>query len=296
MSATLWRITCMEDQFPGLWQQWIRCQCVTVGYPPERGYRILNGKTKGEYDWVRARNALQKIMPGHFIVAALPGRRIGRLGEVIRNESAKDRWQPLLPASPDLRGGHMGRRILVRWDLENSPNDLDLVAKLPLDFPSLGRGTLNCIRHISVEKFQEVMANQKNWVGLLGRFGYEWALSDYIAMYPHKLKNGLKPYPNEKKIREKVFKDRSRADVLLCDVNDNPIIVECKRESPDVEAIRQLQGYIKRLKGETGTQASGILVHGGARTVDKKVWYEANKSSRIEIFQYKLDVEFTRSC
>ena len=129
MSAKLWRITCMEDEYPGLWQRWIRCQCVTVGYPPEKNYHMINGKKSP--DWIRARNALQKIIPGDVIVAALPGRRTGRVGMVISNDTADDKWNPVLSLFPGLRKGHMGRRILVRWDMENSPNDLDLVAQLP---------------------------------------------------------------------------------------------------------------------------------------------------------------------
>ena len=127
-------------------------------------------------------------------------------------------------------------------------------------------------------------------------FGYERSLSDYIALNPHRLKDGLQPYPNQKEIREKVFDDGSRADVLLLDRNGKPVIVECKQNSPTVDDVQQLKHYIKKLKKETGKQASGILVHGGARAVDKKVWLEAKKSPCVEIFQYKLDVDFVSSC
>jgi hypothetical protein len=58
------------------------------------------------------------------------------------------------------------------------------------------------------------MNDPTNWVGLLSHFKYEKALSDYIAAYPHHLEDGLVPYPNAK-VREKVFTDRKRLDVLL---------------------------------------------------------------------------------
>src|SRR5438067_6528853 len=128
----LWRITCMEDVFPGLWQRWFKHQCVTVSYSPEWGCTNIEGKkTKGGRDWIQARNALKEMAPGDQIAASLPGRRIGRIGEVIRNETADDRWEPLIPPDAKARKGHMGRRILVCWDLEHSQDNPDLVIHLP---------------------------------------------------------------------------------------------------------------------------------------------------------------------
>jgi len=167
----------------------------------------------------------------------------------------------------------MGRRILVRWELDQAPQSADMVVQLP-DRINM-RGTLRQV-HIrgAVELFRSVIANPANWVSMTGRFGYERALSDYIARFPHKLKAGLESYPNER-IREKVFGDGSRSDVLLCDRGGKPVIVECKQQSPTVEDVRQVRHYISKfnkLKRGTGEKASGILVHGGARTVDEEVW------------------------
>jgi len=292
-TTTLWKIYCMEDAHPGLWKLWFKHQCVTVGYSPEWGCFNTEGtKTKGGRDWIQAKNALSEIKQRDKIVAALPERRIGRIGEVIRNDTANDTWHPLV-RDTEARDGHMGRRILVRWDLEHSPDDSDLVVQLPEGF-ALGRGTLNRIHSTSFKDLQKVAADQANWVGLVGRFGYEKALSDYIALYPHRLEDGLEPYPNEK-VRERVFKDSSRLDVLLRDKKGKPVIVECKQESPTVENVRQLLRYIRRAKEVTKEPARGILVHGGALKVDRRAWLEA-RSHGIRIFQYKLDVDFAPSC
>jgi hypothetical protein len=254
---------------------------------------------KRRLDWIVTRNALQKIQPGDLILVALPDRRIARIGRVLETKIRDEDWNPLYlyPGEPgEWERGYMGRRISVQWELDcGAPENPDQVVQLP-EGVSLGRGTLRRVKHHKVKWFRRVIANPANWVGMVGGFGYERALSDYIAYYPHRLKPGLEPYPGED-VREKVFGDRSRADVLLRDGNDNgkPVIVECKLESPDAGDVRQLRRYIKRLKDETREQASGILVHGGARTVAENVWREANKSPRVEIFQYKLDVEFTPS-
>jgi hypothetical protein len=304
MSAPkLWKITCQEDAFPGLWQLWFKFQCVAVGYPP-KWLRDIERKNTEEWKrrrtgWHQVENRLNEIQDRDLIVVALPGRRIGRLGEVIEKKVLDDQWKSLVPPSPEEDEGLLGRRILVRWELENGPDSSDMVVQLPEDFylnPGEWRQPLARIHDKSaIEKFRKIMADPTNWVGLLGHFGYEQALSDYIALHPHRLEGGLLPHPN-KRIREKVFKDRSRADVLLLDKESKPVIVECKQESPSVEDIHQLQHYLKRFRREERQQARGILVHGGAQKVHWKVAREAKKSPSLEIIQYKLDVNFAPSC
>jgi RecB family endonuclease NucS len=146
------------------------------------------------------------------------------------------------------------------------------------------------------------MADPANWVGLLGHFGYEKALSDYIALHPDRLEDGLRAQPNKRlrqkvlRVREKMFGDRLRLDVLLRDREDKPVIVECKQESPTIDNVVQLRKYVKRLEREIGEQPRGILVHGGAKRIDRKVWRKARERPRVDVVQYKLDVDFAPSC
>ena len=77
------------------------------------------------------------------------------------------------------------------------------------------------------------------------------------------------------------------------------MIVECKQDPPTVEDIRQLRHYIGRLKRDLQLKARGILVHGGARKLHSKVRHEAKGVDGlppVEVFQYKLDVDFAPSC
>jgi hypothetical protein len=293
-APTLWKIVCMEADFPGLWRQWFKHQCVAAGWSPSNGFR-LHGKTENQRGWSRARKALIDVKVGDAIVVALRGRRIGRLGWVTEKAIEDNQWNPLVEKSSDWPAGQMGRRISVRWDLKHSPESMDLVVQLPEEFDRGGRHpTLSRIRSKTVEQFQKIMDDPGNWVGLLSRFGYERALSDYIALYPHRLEDGLLIHPSEE-IREKVFNDRKRADVLLLDKDSKPVIVECKQESPTVEDVRQLRHYIQCLKKETGECARPILVHGGARKLHRKARLEAKKFPRVEVIQYKLDVDFAPS-
>jgi RecB family endonuclease NucS len=138
------------------------------------------------------------------------------------------------------------------------------------------------------------MKDERNWVGLLTHFKYEKALSEFIAAYPNRLEDGLLPHP-DKKVREKVFKDKTRSDVLLIDRADAPVIVECKQGHPTLNNLKQIRGYMNHLREETDKMPRGILVHGGARKLSSEISAAARKRPRIEIVRYSLDVDFA-SC
>jgi hypothetical protein len=298
---TLWKIHCMEDKYPGLWQQWYRHQCVAAGFAPFDGspYRgcALHANTGGR-DWRAARALLLRIAVGDFIVVALKGNRVARLGQVTEKHIDDDEWDPLVPQSRHLPHGQMGRRIWVRWDLTCGPDDRDLVVALPPGARLTGgelRPTIAEIRSRTVNDLRNSMNDPANWVGLLAHFKYERALSDYIAAYPHHLEDGLVPYPNSK-VREKVFTDRKRLDVLLLDRQRHPVVVECKKGAPTTKDLGQLRGYMKSIQKETGDEyVRGILVHGGARNLRPEVVNAAVRAPQVEIVQYRLQVEFAGS-
>lgn len=139
------------------------------------------------------------------------------------------------------------------------------------------------------------MNDTVNWVRLIGQFKYERALSDYIATFPHHLEDGLVPHPNTK-IRERVFSDKKRLDVLLLDREDKPVIVECKQGAPSVENVRQLRHYMRSLQRESNRKdVRGMLVHGGSQKVHQDVVSVAEQVPVVEIVQYRLQVDFSRS-
>lgn len=294
----LWKINCMEDRYPGMWQRWYRHQCVAVGWYSKWGYR-LTGKSSGQHEagWRRARIALQQIQVSDHVVVALRGHKVGRLGVVTGKAIEDANWDPLVPASADVPDGEMGRRIFVRWDMTVGPDDREMVVRLPAGMrftPGELRPTVSEIRSVSVARLVAAMNDEANWTGLLTHFDYERALSGYIAAYPHRLEDGLLPHPNER-VRERVFKDSSRSDVLLLDRNEIPVIVECKQGQPTPSDVKQLRGYLRRLRVETGQNPRGILVHGGARKLRREVKQLARTKPRIEIVQYRLEVDFARS-
>lgn len=290
----LWKVTCLEGDFPGMWQRWFKHQSVGIGWPPQDGF-CLSGPTPGGRGWAVARSALHSIQLGDTIVVALRGHRVGRLGKVTGLEVADDQWSPLVNKSKDYPHGEMGRRILVRWDMTVGPDDRDMVVQLPegarLSSGEL-RPTLARINSISTSALVNAMNDPSNWVGLLTHFDYERALSGYIAAYPHRLEDGLLPHPNER-VRERIFSDRTRSDVLLEDREGRPVVVECKQGSPTNANISQLRGYMAHLKKETGIEARGILVHGGSRKLSPSVTAEAQKQPSVEIVQYELAVAFS---
>ena len=292
---TLWKVSCLEDKFPGMWQRWFRNQCVGIGWPPADGFS-LNGPSNGGSGWVRARNALKSIQSNDRIIVTLRGHRVGRLGIITGKTIGDDEWDPLVPPSKYYETGEMGRRVLVRWDLTVGPDNRDMVIALPQDLQLTSgelRPTICQINSRSMTEIVHAMNDPANWVGLLTHFDYERALSGYIAAYPHRLEDGLLPHPDER-VRERVFKDKSRSDVLLTDRNNLPVIVECKQGGPTIRHLEQIRGYIKHLKEETGQVSRGVLVHGGARKLSNEVAMAARRQPVIEIVQYALNVDFAR--
>lgn len=295
--STLWRIYCMEDEYPGMWQRWFKEQCVAVGWASEWGYK-LDGETEGGYGWKVARNRIKEMAIGDYVIVALRNNRVGRIGQITGKAIGDDEWDPLVPRSlviKDMKDGEMGRRIFVRWELTTGPDNQDLVVQLPEGkrFKEV-MGTVAQISSMKVDQLRELMNDPQNWVNLLGKFVYEKALSDYIGNYPSRLEDGLLPHPN-RKIRENVFKDRKRSDVLLIDRSNKSIVVECKQHSPSVDDINQLRDYMELLQKETEEVPRGILVHGGAPKLSSEVIAEAERPPRVEIVSYSLEVNFRKS-
>ena len=123
--STLWRIYCMEDEYPGMWQHWFKEQCVAVDYASQWDYP-LDGEIDGDnpQGWQKARNAIKNMAIGDYVVVALKNNRVGRIGQITGKAIGDDEWDPLVPRNPDMEGmqyGEMGRRILVRWELTHWP-------------------------------------------------------------------------------------------------------------------------------------------------------------------------------
>jgi len=289
----LWRVNCQEKEFPGMWQRWYKNQCVAVGWSAYRGFKLdEKSKNKG---WNVARKALKAMERGDYIIVSLRGHRVGRLGRITNKLIGDDEWNPLVPASKSYAHGEMGRRIEVRWDLTTGPGNQDLVVQLPVNTRfSTVRKTISEIHSTSIEVLKSTMNDSANWVSLLGNFSYEKALSNYIANYPNHLEDGFLPHP-DKKVREKLFKDRTRADVLLVDKENKTVIVECKQHSPTITDITQLRHYMKLFFEEEGEKPRGILVHGGAQKLASEVIAYAGKEPSVEIINYVLDVQFRSS-
>lgn len=291
-----WKVYCMEDKWPGLWRRYFQHQVVAVGGPPELGY-TLHGKSKTP-GWSRVRNALRAILVGDKVVVQLNHNRVGRIGEVIRMEVSDNDWNPLVPRSRQERVGEMGRRIIMRWDLVNGPVDQDLVVQLPAKAqlsPGLVRPTICELPRKAYYGIAAAVSDQKNWVNISSHaFSLEKAISDFLGTYPHRLEDGLQPYPSMK-VRERVFSDGTRSDVLLLDRDDNPVIVECKQNAPTIRDINQLRHYLQKAGKELGKKVRGVLVHAGAAKVLPQVKRYSRRRPRIEIVQYSVRVDFSQT-
>jgi hypothetical protein len=292
----LWKIFCEDNKFPGLWHRWYKNQCVAVGWAGKWGFR-LKGDSKSGDGWNRARTLLNQIKVGDRILVTLSNHRAARIGEVTGMAIGDTDWQPLVPSSKDQPDGEKGRRIFVRWDFTVGPDDRELVVALPPETrlkPGEIRPTIAPVRSHTIAALHDAMNDPTNWVGLASGFAYEKSLSDYIGAYPHRLEDGMLPHPN-KKVRERVFSDNKRLDVLLEDKAGRAVIVECKQNHPTINDVHQLQHYLRKYKAEEGQEARGILVHGGARKLRSEVRFAANEDPRVELVQFTVSVDFSTS-
>ncbi len=289
----------MEARFPGMWLRWLRHQAVGIGWPPQDSYH-LTGSTEEERGWKNTRTALCNMGVGDFLFSYLGDHRIGRLGEIVDIKVGDGDWAPLVEPKVHPPHGEMGRRVLVRWDFVNAPDDLDLVVRLPKGSrlrPNEWRGTIREIQSQTVSGLREVLKDRENWVGIVPRFRYERALANYIGAYPHRLEQGLLPHP-DLRLWENVFADGSRADVLLIDPDHVPVVVECKQHGPSKSAIDQLRGYMAQVVEQSGpdtTHVRGILVHGGTRRSSSEIREYAAREPKVEVVHYGLDVVFSGS-
>ena len=263
-----------------------------MGYAANWGYHL--GGPSPSRDWSYTRNRLMEMNIGDDVVVALSGNRVGRIGKITKAIDG-DQWDPFVPRGRGFEDGEMGRRVQVRWDLTVGPDNPDLVVQLPnerrFQQGTESRRAVARIQSITRGQLVEAMNDRSNWVSLLGDFPYEKALSDYIASYANHLEDGLLPHPNSK-IRERVFTDRTRCDVLLIDVNSTPVIVECKRHAPSVQDVEQLRDYMRRFKVETGEAPRGMLVHGGAQNLIDDVKQNAELPPVVKVVSYTLNVDF----
>lgn len=150
------------------------------------------------------------------------------------------------------------------------------------------------VKSLSITEVETVFADVVNWVPLWANFDYEKALSGYVAAYPHRLEDGLRPYPLER-TKERKGKGRTRMDVLLIDEAGTPVVVECKQNAPTVAHIKQLRSYMRQVRADTHIPPRGILVHGGARKLKDLVRRAANAKPRVQLVQHRLEVGFAPS-
>lgn len=232
---------------------------------------------------------------GDSVFVTLKGHRVGRIGTVTGFKVADDVWDPLVPPRPGLPNGELGRRVEVRWDLTCGPTTIDSVVMLPTSVRLSGAALRVAIAQVTAPSeptLRDAMNDQANWVGLNAGFRYERSLSDYIATYPHRLEDGLEPHPDAV-VRERVFKDRTRLDVLLMDRDMRPVIVECKQDAPTAADVVQLSHYLDLLHRETGrVDVRGLLVHGGSRRAHASAMKAAAQDARIQLVFHDLRVEF----
>lgn len=294
-----WKVNCMEEQYPGLWQTWFLQQTVAIGWPTPRF--ALDGPTD-DSSWAAARAAASQVRAGDRIIVQLSDSRVGRIGTVTQVKIEDANWNPTVPIDKEHPEGEMGRRIEVRWDLQVGPVSPSAVARLPVEARFKGRAlrsTIVRLKEETAERIAIALADEANWTAVHSRFASERAISEYINSFPHLLEDGLRPYPTVK-TREFAFSDKRRSDVLLLDRQGRLVIVECKQHSPSDADVSQLRHYMTMARKEilgpkNRTAIRGVLVHGGSRKIPDAVMQLAMSEPKIELVRFAVNVDFASS-
>jgi hypothetical protein len=296
-----WRVMCQTNHHPGQWQSWYRNQCCAVGWHPSGwkdvrgdGWSFDPGVRSDSKAWSAARNAMHGMRARDMVVAMLPGGRVGRIGEIIRVEADDEQWDPIVPPSSKIPFGENGRRIQVRWELGIGPSDPGTVVQLPDGMRNYGQETITRLNPERFQMIREVMQNEASWMPFHGTFAFEEALSDYIAVHPYRLEDGLILHPYVPSIREWAIAPGNRIDVVLYDKVGRTVLVECKQTGLQQIHIEQLARYLGQARGlypEWG-EPRGILVHGGSRHVSQEFRVLAS-SLDILLVRHELRVDFS---
>ncbi len=294
-----WKVNCMEDDYPGLWQTWFLQQTVAIGWPTP--HFSLEGPTP-DRSWAAARAAASQVRVGDRIVVQLSNSRVGRIGTVTQVKIEDAHWNPTVPVDKKNPEGEMGRRIEVRWDLHVGPVSPSAVARLPVEARFKGRAlrsTIVRLKEETAEKIVLALSDEANWTSVHSGFASERAISEYIDAFPHLLEDGLRPYPSVK-TREFAFTDKRRSDVLLLDRQGRMVIVECKQNSPSEADVNQIRHYMTMARKEilglkSKTPIRGVLVHGGSRKIPDAVMQLAMAQPHIELVRFAVSVDFASS-
>jgi hypothetical protein len=164
MTTEHWAVICPERDAPGLWQKWLKENCVAIGWPPSRYH--LTGPTN-KSSWRLARERALQIKPGDTVVPYILPYKFGTPGRVLSVEIADEQWKPTVkkggyarnPDEPEL-----GRRIQVEW-LKSGPTP-DKVALVPLRMRTNGgevKQTIEPITSSRYARFKNIFGNPKNW-------------------------------------------------------------------------------------------------------------------------------------
>jgi hypothetical protein len=298
-----WKVYCMEDSYPGLWHTWFTRQVAAVGWAARWGFSLRSTGKAQNRAWTQAKAYLLDMEPGDRLVVQLRSHRVGRIGTITDLKIEDRDWNPTVPGTKDEPDGEQGRLIHVRWDLSFGPLTPNMVVSLP-EHARFGKGsesrwTVYPLDANVFGRIEQAMRTEENWVSLQSGFDRERWLSDHLSVSPHELEAGMRPYPSAK-VREQVFDDGTRSDVLLLDRDGNPVVVECKQDAPAIDHLRQLRGYMAKMeklvrdRGE-GRTVRGILVHGGPRRVHLDVRRDSERNPAVELVRYVANVDFTRS-
>lgn len=297
----LWKFTCPEAEFPGIWHHWFELACVCVDYPPQLKFR-LKDSTTGREGWKRTTVILKTLEPEDYVVVMLDSHCVSRLGVVTEKKVNDEEWNPIIPMSKINPHGRLGRRIQVNWIEKSGPTNRYMAVSLP-NGTHLTRSEIKLspvlVRSRSLSDILSALNNRANWVSLHRHLEYDQAVLRSIRDDPQRLEFGLSPYPTMR-FQKLQFASQSETAAVFVDKKATPVLVVCVQGVPSTTSLKKIRRKMSLLKSHLGVMPRGILVYGGARLYGEE--YKPVQSlieqsldpPRVEIIHYTFDVGFER--
>jgi hypothetical protein len=250
---------------------------------------------------------LVEMAPGDNIVAFLKDRRLGAWGRVVASHDPKV-FEPQFTWPEGDR--EFGRVVRVAWDDSTSPPPTMAARMKPDDTRGFSsQSTINRLSDEAFDRLKAILADHSRWEpiaelaeeklvddqpDLMGDHDWvpplrESALRRILARDLSLVEPGLKPFDPERGAEDYSI-EVGRMDLFCRDRDDNPVVIELKRDDACDAVVGQLaryMGYVGEHHLPPGGRVRGIII---SHDVDETLRYAIKAVAGAELLTYEVEV------
>ena len=293
---------------------------MAAGWPPPTW--SFDGPSENT-GWVYARNRLREMKPGDKVVPFLLNWRIGPVGTIIEVRAGDEQWNHTVEKGSyayNFEEPELGRRVLVKWELDNMPPDgmCALVPKGQRPAGPLSKHTIESLTGDAFQFFCSILSDRSNWIDVISPTAFspsdpfssseiaaenevetlplqpppaelallERDLQKFLSRNLEIIEKGLAPDPSYQ--LEEYTSDVGRMDFLCKDAQGNWVVIELKAGWAGDDAIGQTLGYMSWVKENLpgGETVRGIII---CKDATGRVKAAARLAARLSIKRFSLN-------